>query len=251
MIRNVIASAAVALALLVPAVATAAKPKAAGGAAPVACGLKALPLAQGNTWTYRSGNVQVLIKVLEVAPGKDFAGKPATTITLEEQANGRTLKTTATCTPAGGLQLPLDSFFFLGEPGGSVNATTTITSRDRATLLPDDQVVDGNGWIEVVKADVTRTDASSAGAKHLPASVEIERHVNVKESANLMIGIGQFSAQRIVFELRGRGIVGEEKTEIPIKRPGAAFLVKGVGFVKIDDAFDRTWELIDTNLVAK
>lgn len=252
MIRHVIASAALTLALLLPAAGMAAKPKAAAGsAAPLACGLKALPLAQGNSWTYRSGNIQILIKVVEVAQGKDGAGKPATTITLEEQANGRTLKTTAICTPTGGLQLPLDSFFFLGEPGGSVNGTTTITSRDKATLLPDDQIVDGNGWIEAVKADVARTDAGGAGTKHLPASVEIERHVNVKETAKLMIGLGEFNAQRIVFELRGRGIVGEEKTEVPIKRPGAAFLVKGVGFVKIDDAFDRTWELIDTNLVAK
>lgn len=250
MIRHVIASTAVALALLVPAVATA-KTKPAGSGKPLACGLKALPLAEGNTWTYRSGNTQVVIKVLEVGQGKDFADKPATTITLEETANGRTVTTTATCTPQTGVQIPLDSFFFLGEPGGALGGTTTITSRDKATWLPDDQVVDGNGWVEVVKADVTRVDGDSAGAKHAPASVEVERHVNVKESGKVMIGLGEFNAQRVVFELRGRGVVGEERAEIPIKRPGAAYLVKGVGYVKLDDAFDKTWELIDTNLVAK
>lgn len=251
MIRHVITSSAVALAFLVPAVATAKPTKTVGSTAPLACGLKALPFAVGNTWTYRSGNTQVLIKVLEVTPGKDAAGKPATTIVLEEAANGRTVKTTATCTPTNGVQIPLDSFFFLGEPGGALGATTTVTSRDKATWLPDDQVVDGNGWVETVKADVVRQDSGSAGAKHAPSSVEIERHVNVKESSNVMIGLGQFNAQRVVFELRGRGVVGEEKAEIPIKRPGTAFLVKGVGYVKIEDAFDKSWELVDTNLVAK
>lgn len=228
-----------------------AKPKTVGSTAPLACGLKALPMAKGNTWTYRSGGQQVVIKVTDVQNAKDAAGKPATTIVLEEQVAGRTLVTNLSCTPTGGLQVPLDSFFFSGEPGGMLAGTLAMTSHDKATLLPDDQVIPENGWIEIVKADVTRPDAGAAGAVHLPAKLEVERHVTVKDSENLMIGLGQFTAQKVVFELRGRGIVNEEKTEIPVKRPGTAYLVKGVGYVKLDDAFERTWELIETNLVAK
>jgi hypothetical protein len=255
MIRKRIAHTATAALLAVvaagPADVFAKPPKTVGSAAPPACGLKALPLAKGNSWAYRSGNSQVLIKVVDVVAGKDAAGKPGATITLEETTNGRVITTTAVCSAATGLQLPLDSFFFSGEPGGSVNATTTITAREKATLLPDDQIVGDNGWVESVKAEVARTDQGAAGAKHPPANVEIERHVNVKDSDKVMISLGQFNAHKIIFEIRGRGIVGEERVEIPIKRPGTAYLAKGVGYVKIDDVFDRTWELIDTNLVAK
>jgi hypothetical protein len=239
-----------AAALSLPAVAGA-KPVKAGASGPTACNLKTLPLAVDNTWTYKSGAQQVVIKVLEVGPGKDFAGKPATVATLEENLNGVAIKTTVTCTPQTGMQVPLESFFFTGEPGGGVGTVFTVTARDRATWLPDDQVIDGNGWVEVVKADATRTDMGGAGAVHAPAQVEVERHVNVKPNEKLMIGLGEFNTQRVVFELRGRGIIDEERSEIPIKRPGQVWLQKGVGYIKVDDAFDKTWELVDTNLVAK
>ena len=239
---------AVAVALSLPAVAGA-KPVKAGASGPTACNLKTLPLAVGNTWTYKSGAQQVVIKVLEVGPGKDLTGKPATVATLEEALNGVAIKTTFICTPQLGVQVPLESFFFSGEPGGGVGTVFTVTSRDRATWLPDEQVIDGNGWIEVVKADATRTDMGGAGTVHAPGKVEVERHINVKGNEKIMIGLGEFNAQHVVFELRGRGIIGEDKTEIPIKRPGQVYLQKGIGYIKMDDAFDKTWELMETNLV--
>jgi len=85
----------------------------------------------------------------------------------------------------------------------------------------------------------------------VPAKVEVERHVNVKGNEKIMIGLGEFNTQVVMFELRGRGVIGEEKSEIPIKRPGQVWLQKGIGYIKIDDAFDKTWELVETNLVAK
>jgi len=222
------------------------------GAAPAACNLKGIPLAVGNTWTYRSGAQTVIIKVLEVAPGKDLAGKPATVATLEEALGGdQTIKTAITCTPQMGMQIPLESFFFTGEPGGGIGTVFTITGRERATWLPDDQLIEGNGWIETIKADATRTDMGGAGMVHVPAKVEVERHVNVKGNEKIMIGLGEFNTQVVMFELRGRGVIGEEKSEIPIKRPGQVWLQKGIGYIKIDDAFDKTWELVETNLVAK
>jgi hypothetical protein len=218
---------------------------------PTACNLKALPLSVGNTWTYKSGAYTIIIKVLEVGQGKDHAGKPVTTVTLEEQFGGRTVKSTLNCTPTGGLQVGLESFFFSGEPGGPVGSTLTVTAREKATLPADAELIADNGWVESVKADVVRTDAGGAGAVPPPAKLEVERHVTVKANENVMIGLGPFNPQKIVFELRGRGLVEADKTENPIRRPGALYLVKGVGFVKVEDAFDKTWELTETNLVAK
>jgi hypothetical protein len=246
-----ISVALVLLSLSLPEIAAAApKPKAPAAGA-TACNLKALPLAPGNTWTYKSGAYTVVIKVLDVGPGKDFAGKPVTTVNLEETFGTRVVKSTINCSPGAGMQIGLESFFFSGEPGGPVGSTVTVTDRDKVTFLADEQLVADNGWVEIVKADVARADTGGAAAQHPPAKIEVERHVNVRNEEQVMIGLGSFKPQKIVFELRGRGMVEDQKVEIPIRRPGVVWLVRGVGFVKIDDAFDKTWELTDTNLVAK
>lgn len=227
-----------------------AKPAAAAGGPPPACGLKALPLAVGNTWTYKSGTQQVSIKVLDVSPGKDYAGKPTTVITTEETYQGRTIKAMSTCSAAG-FQASIDSFFFSGEAGGAAGGALNVTDRDRVTLLPDDQLVTDQGWIEIVKADVVRSDGAGLGVTHEPAKVEVERHVSIKGDERLMIGIGQFTTQKVYFELRGRGVVGEQTVEIPIKRPAMIWLAKGVGFIKVEDAFDKTWELVESSVLPK
>jgi hypothetical protein len=224
------------------------KKKKIGATGPTACNLKSIPLAAGNSWTYRSGGQTVTIKVLDVGPGKDFAGKAVTVANVEETFNDNTTKTVFTCTPAG-LQVPLESFFFTAEPGGGVGTAFTVTARDRVTWLPDGEIAEGNGWIEAVKADAVRTDMGGAGAEHMPAKIEVERHVNVRATEKLMIGLGEFNTTHIIFELRGRGIIGDERSEIPIKRPGAVWMVKGVGYVKVDDTFDKTWELVESSLV--
>ena len=224
-------------------------PKVVAGAA--ACGLKAMPFAVNNSWTWKAGNQEVTLKVTEVAPGKDWSGKPATVITVEELYQGRVIKNQLTCTPAGGLVVPLESILFTGEPGGGVATTFTVKDRDSVTFPPDAQLTDGFGWVEKVKAEVIRADAGGAGAKHAPGAVEIERHVHLEGANNeVLTTLAQWkNTQKIVFELRGRGEVGTEKVEIPIKRPGAYYLVKGLGFVKIEDAFDKTWELVQTSLI--
>jgi hypothetical protein len=232
-----------------------AKPKgggaAAGAAAPTACGYKSIPLAIGNTWTYKAGSAVAALKIVDIGTGKDDLGKPATVIDVQEDYAGRTLKTRWSCSATGGLVVPLDSFFFSGEPGGGAGTTMTPTSRDKAWLPPENELTGDVAWVEVLKADVTRTDGGGAGATHLPGRLEVERHVQLKGTETVTLGIGQLKAQRYFFELRGRAIVEEQKVEIPIKRPGAFWVTPGIGIIKIDDAFDRTWELTESNLIAK
>jgi hypothetical protein len=232
------------LALLVPATALAQK------AGPPACGLRSIPMAVGNYWVYKvaSGTDLVTIKVVEVTPPKD--GKP-TQIKLEETWKGRTAPVVATCTPGGGYIIPPDSFFFAGEPGGGVGVTLKVTSHDAVTILPDEQLVADTPWIEILKAEATREPAEGTKAKHAPAKIELERHCLVKGNEEVVGLIGQWNPQKFTFELRGRAFVGEEKWDIPIKRPGAVWFVKGLGVVKLDDAFDRSWELVETNFVAQ
>jgi hypothetical protein len=239
---------AVGAVLAIPATAWA-KPKLAAGAGPSACGYKSLPLAVGNTWTYKSGPAQVVLKIAAIAPGKDWQGKPATVIDVEELYNGKTTKTQWTCTPAGGLIVGLDSFFFTGEPGGTADKTFTVTDHEKPWLVPQEQLVGDVAWIEVVKADVTRVDLGGAGGKHPPAKIELERHAQLRGTETVTIGIGQFPTEKVIFEFRGRGIVEAEKAEIPIRRPATFWYTKGLGLVKIEDAFDKTWQLAESNLI--
>src|SRR5262245_50464928 len=117
MTRGLLVSLAGAI-LFVAATAFAKPPQLAPSSGPTACGYKSFPLAAGNTWTYKSAMSQVVLKVTKVGPGKDWQGKPATVADLEETYQGRTLNTQISCTPAGGIIVPVESFFFSGEPGG-------------------------------------------------------------------------------------------------------------------------------------
>ena len=215
-------------------------------AAPPACGLKTIPLAVGNVWTYKSGPGTVLVRVVDVKEGGD-----GTQITVEEKYQDRANQLVFTCDEKRGLVIPPDSFFFAGEPGGAVGAETKITKRDSVSLLPDKEMKSGSAWVEKLHADVLRADTSGQGAQHPSAKFEVERHVSVADSEVVELKLGRATAQKITFELRGRGVVDAEKSEIPIKRPGAFYVLKGLGILKIDDAFDRTWELVSTTVPFK
>jgi hypothetical protein len=154
-----------------------------------------------------------------------------------------------TCTAAEGLSVPPTSLFFAGEPGGGTNLTLVNPVVVGTRLVPDAQLVEGFQWQETLKADVERTVAAGTNAKHPAAKVEIELVSTVSAlSEAITTALGDYNAMKLTFELRGRGIVGEEKAEIPVKRPGALYLTRGVGAVKIEDAFDRVWDLTATNV---
>lgn len=212
---------------------------------PPACGLRSIPLALGNVWTYKSGQHTVLVRVAEVGPEKEDG---TVEIKMEEKFQDRTLQTTWTCNEKKGVVIAPDSFFFAAEPGGAVASTVTITKRDNVTLQADKDLEPGGGWVEKVHGELARTDTGGQGATHKPGKWEIERHVSVGNSEQLELAIGKANALRITFELRGRGLVENEKFEIPIKRPGALYVMKGLGVVKLEDAFDRDWELVSTTV---
>src|SRR5215470_5098860 len=202
-----LAAAVLVLVILFGAAPTSAKPKIAAGG-PTACGYKTLPLAVGNTWTYKADDqhkgVQITVKITGIGPGKDWSGKPATVIDVEEEYLKRTTKTSWTCTPTGGLQVALDSFFFAGEPGGGVGVQFKETTHDKYWLPPEAEITGDVAWVENVKADATRQDAGGAGAVEVPAKVEIERHAQLKGGETVQsIPFGPLSTIRIGFELRG------------------------------------------------
>lgn len=211
--------------------------------------MRSLPLVVGNTWTYKNAAGQtVTVAILGTAPGRNAAGQAVTEIRVKELFAGRTTTTAWACTPGGGLTVPPDSFFFSGEPGGAVGVAFANVTNDQPWLPADAGLTVGAAWVEKVRADATRADAGGQGAQHAPGRVELERHVVVQPVEQVALEIGHFGAQKLAFDLRGRGVVEDQRYELPVKRPGAFWLVRGVGIVKLDDAFDRTWELASTNV---
>jgi hypothetical protein len=222
---------------------------AAGGARTSACGIMSLPMAPGNTWGYKSGPKGIVVKVVDVQPGKDIGGKPSSVISVEETYDGRTVKTNWTCTATGGVSVGLESFFFSAEPGGGVGMEYQVTKHEQVTLQPDAALIPDANWIEIYNAKVVRPDGGGAGATHMPAQLELERHVIVHGVENVATSLGQWNAQKITVELRGRGIVDTEKSEIPAKQTGGLWVVKGLGIVRLMDNNDKTWDLVESTLV--
>ena len=199
-----------------------------------------IPVVLGNVWTYKSGKTTVLIRIADI---KSKDGK--TLVSVEEKTNDRALSLTWTCTKEG-MTVPADSFFFVGEPGGGAGDTLTEKSHDGVTF-PKDLKVD-TAFVEKVTGEVARTDVAGGKVVHPPATVEIERHVLIEKAQPIEIGMGKAEAIKVGFELRGRSTVGAEKIEFAIKRPGTAWIMPGLGVLKMEDANDHTYELIQTTI---
>lgn len=215
---------------------------------PPACGIKSLPLAVGNTWTYKSGDKQLTVRVEEITPAKTASGQAMSRIKVLEEYAGRSLRVEWTCTAREGITMTPESFFFTGEPGGGVGTAFTYTAHEGVTYGNDGSLVRDTGWVEKVKADAVRADTSGQGVSHPPTKLEMERHILIHPTTPLETPLGKLAAIKVAFDLRGRGILDAETVEIPIQRPGAIYLVKGLGVVRIEDPFKSTWDLVSTNL---
>lgn len=199
-----------------------------------------IPVQLGNVWTYKSGRLTVLIRIAEI---NEKGGK--TDVTVEEKLGDRSLTLHWTCTKDG-MTVPADSFFFVGEPGGGAGETLTEKSHDGVTFPKD--LKEGTSFIEKVSGEVARTDVAGGKIVHPPATVEVERHVLIEGKQPVEIAMGKAEAIKVGFELRGRSTVSGEKVEFAIKRPGAAWIMPGLGVLKMEDANEHTYELIQTTI---
>src|SRR5262249_31667348 len=125
---------------------------------PSQCGVKILPLAVGNTWTYsmvpaptpaddqikrlsppQPNTVVVTVKSIDSKKGS------ATVITLEEKSttdltkdpkkpvlDERTITTTITCNGKK-FEISPDAFWFAGEPGGTIGLELAAVERPKGT----------------------------------------------------------------------------------------------------------------------
>jgi hypothetical protein len=232
------------------------KDKEAGAAAAgkPACGIAFLPLVEGTTWTYKyfvPENVDaapalhinspetLTIHVDKVAPSADGGS----TITVTESYRKVSLTHDLTCSKDN-LQVPIDSFFFNGEPGGGIGMKIDKIDRKGETFLLKGGLKENT--FQEFKAEVTRTPTQGSGAAIPPAILEVERKMTVKGKEPIDSEMGMHkNTIRIDIELTGRAALDTQKDK-PLNMPAmpsTMWFAPGVGVVRAESRAGWGWKL--------
>jgi hypothetical protein len=248
-----------------------------------ACGITAIPLTVGNSWTYepvahpatqdpenplREGwdrlypiqptKVVITVSAVETANG-------VTTIKLDETAThtvkgdgkdqakkkdttfDRTLATTMTCT-ATSLTVSPESFWFAGEPGGAWNATVTVTERKGHTFPIVTGKLDGTEWHDDLTATWKRDATAGTDAKLGEGKLQLERRiVLISDTEAVGTTSGSYTkATKLGIETHGQiTIDGTEGKpyELPEGLYSFYWMVDGVGVVLVNNGFLQAYQL--------
>ncbi len=278
-----------AVVLLLPAAAEA-RPKkkaaaakgAGGGSSAPACGVNILPLVTGNQWTYnpvpapvpappaveriappRPNTITITVKSVE-AKGAD------TVVTLEEKLEinrtkpgeektkpnieERVLTTTITCSDKR-FDISPESFFFAGEPGGTVGLE--VTKVERVKNATSWALVKGaigeNEWREDLVMMWTQKPTDKTGAKLGSGKLEIERRFTPQQPEKINTKIGSFEAEKLGLVTTGRVTLDNaaptnKPMELPAGWVSQLWLVPGQGMVQALNSFGHMYQLVDLQL---
>jgi hypothetical protein len=228
---------------------------AAGKPGALPCGIAFLPLVEGTTWTYKyfvpenvdsaptlhvNSPESLTIHVDKVAPSADGGS----TITVTESYRKVSLTHDLTCTKDS-LQIPIDSFFFNGEPGGGIGIKIDKIDRKGDTFLLKGGLKENT--FQEFKAQATRTPSEGSGAAIPPATLEVERKMTVKgkEPIDSEMGVHKNSI-RVDIELTGRAALDTQKDK-PLNMPAmpsTMWFAPGVGVVRAESRAGWGWKLM-------
>jgi hypothetical protein len=267
---------------LVPATTALAKPKAdaKAGAKAAACGVKVLPLAVGNQWTYNSiaaplpppeavkrvsptqpKAIVVTVKTVEPKGGE-------TVITLEEKLTiDRTqdpkkplldelvYQSTITCTDKK-FDISPNSMFFAGEPGGTLGLDVTKLTRIKGTSFQLAKGTFGEAeWREDLAMEWARKPTEGSGAKLGAGKLEMERRFTPQEPEMVTTKSGMmYKAEKIGLITTGRvtltnpGNPKHAPSELPANWISTLWLMPGVGVVQTLNSYGHMYQLVDTNV---
>ncbi|HEY8143059.1 MAG TPA: hypothetical protein VIG06_10315, partial [Kofleriaceae bacterium] len=185
-----------------------------------ACGIAFLPFVEGTEWTYKyfapenaeppPGTLHVdppetlTVKVDKVTPSADGA-----TVTVTESYRKVTATHDLTCTKDA-LQIPIDSFFFNGEPGGGIALKIDKVDRKGDSFLLKGGLKENT--FQEFRAVATRVPTEKSGAAIPPAALEVERKMTVKGKEPTESDLGEHkTAIRVDIELTGRAALDTQK----------------------------------------
>ncbi len=249
--------------LFVPALAHAAPAKRAPTASP--CGVKVLPLAVGNRWTYAfvpaphakpseavaANSIVITVKRIDAVQGGDavITLEETTTIAVNKDLRNpvldeRTIETTITCN-ASKFEISPDSFLFTGDPGGFVGLQLGSVVRTKGTTWPP---TFGQAWHEDLTATWTRPPPEGSEATLGSGTIELDRVFTPQRRESVKTKLRGFTATKLGVATTGHITIGAAK---PTELPGAVatlWIADGVGLVQAIDSFARTYQLTDVTL---
>ena len=271
---------------LAPAVATA-KPKvqnnpsttASGGKVGQTCGVKVLPLAVGNTWTYMNvaSPTPALPDVARIAPQppktftitvKSIDAKAGdTVVSLEEKVTYdltkdpkkpvtdiRTINSTITCNAKNKFDISPDSFFFAGEPGGYLGLTFDAFDRKGTSWQLTAGAFGDKEWPEDITAHWTQTPSKDSEAKLNAGKLEIERRTSPSAAETVVTKAGTYQAEKIVIKTTGRITLQNPKSkdlkpaEMPADWLNQMWFADGYGVVQSLNRYAHEYQLVDSQL---
>lgn len=253
-------------AALAAASAASAAPRAGAAKPTPACGIVAVPLVVGNSWTY-AGAVPpdtdaYRDRILSPAVEKSTPLQPSkvtitvdkietdagtTTITLTEDHDGRKHVSTATCT-ATKLVFSPNAFWFNAEPGDTYAITLADVERKGASLqIAAGKLVDLPEWADDLKA----TWKHEVGPKHkVPVrsgTIELKRRVVMQPVEEVDAGAaGKWKAKKIGIDTTIAITIDPAPEKPLIARPRVVnflFQVDGVGIVQAVNSYGRMYTL--------
>ena len=263
---------------LVPGVA-AAKPAAGAGKLGSVCGVKVLPLAVGNVWTYTTvaAPTPALPDVARIAPlppktftitVKSIDQKGGdTVVSLEEKItyelapvgskkpaiDDRIVKSTITCN-AKKFDISPDSFFFAGEPGGYLGTTFDKYDRKGTSWALTAGAFGENEWPEDIVAHWQQEPTKESGAKLNSGKLELERRITPSEAESIVTKAGSYRAEKIFIKTTGRITLDAPKSkdlkpaEMPADWITQMWFAPDYGVVQSLNRYAHMYQLVDAQL---
>jgi hypothetical protein len=248
-------------------------------ATPSACGVKILPLAEGNQWTYSAvaaplppeeaikrlspaqpKTIVITVKSIEAKKGAD------TVITLEEKVtvdltkdekkpilDERTVTTTITCSDKK-FEISPDSFLFAGEPGGYLGMKVDSVEHTKGTSLQLTKGAIGDAeWREDLAIHWTRVPTDGSSAKPASGKLELERRFTPQQPEMIISKLGSYSAEKLGLITTGRitvdGAAADAKpSELPANWVTTMWIAEGVGLVQSLNSYAHMYQLTDAKL---
>jgi hypothetical protein len=229
-----------------------------------ACGIKALPLSVGNTWTFVAAAppqepspqqklllpVQPKQVVLAVTKIESDPKTKLTTVSMTETIDGRVVDSSITCSADGAtFAISPQSMLYTGEPGGWFGLEFPTWTPSGPTW----QTTKGNftpEWREDVKATWKRLDADKA-----TGTLELEHSYQVGEPESVGTNAGTFNAYKLIVEVTGRvgidkPVHADKPMELPENWINALWLADGVGPVQVLNSYAHMYSLQDFKLAS-
>jgi hypothetical protein len=251
------------------------------GKTPSTCGTKVFAFVEGNEWTYgavtsmihledndprkkmspaQPKTVHIVVKSVDNKKGAD------TVITLEEKitteigpkdkpvVDERTVTSTITCNAKGKFEVSPESFFFAGEPGGTLGLTVDKLDRshDTSWKLANGGIGDAP-WREELVAHWTRTPSPGSDAKLGSGKLELEHAFTPQQPETIITKVGSYKAEKVGLLTTGRVTLDNAlqltaPQELPANWLTTIWLAEGVGFVQVLNAYSHEYQLVDAKL---